>query len=297
MNVKIGTTVGAGAVGAGLAYDGLTTAITGQNQGFIAAVDNAANNPSAGNIFDAAMVPVGDSIGGVAGKKWASKTPSKQVPVVPQESIPLLPRGPSRPSTSSSSSSIASGITTETIRHRPVPARQHQVPAIQPFYPTPPNIPTRNPIPSRTTVPAVPSMPPRTTVPAHYPMPPRTTVPARPLIPARTTIPATRTSIPAIRTTVPARSTIPARNIMTMPTFKVKITVRDVFSGGSSKFHQLMYPLSISPYVKHFGPSDKFYEMPIFRYVYDNVQVRVVRIEEPPPVPVRLIGEMDPDDE
>lgn len=69
-----------------------------------------------------------------------------------------------------------------------------------------------------------------------------------------------------------------------------------IFDGVSPRLKHLMDPLALSPYVKNFGPQDKFYEMNLYRYYYDDVQVRVVRVEDPPPVPVRVNGDIDPDD-
>lgn len=197
----------------------MTTAITGENQGFIAAVDSAVNDPNAGNIFDATMVPVGDFVGGKAGAKLAGKFPTKSVPLAP-ENIPLTRVSP-RPSTSSGGSSIASGrFIPETIRHRNVP------------------------------------------------------------------------------TVSSAGSMTPLRGVSqaVKHVVKTKVRISDMFSGASARFSQLMYPLALSPYVKHFSAEDKFYEMTLYRYYHDMVQGRVVRAEDPPSVPVRVIGDFTPND-
>ena len=57
------------AAAAGASYDIVATAATGEAQGCIAAYEQAAKNPSAGTIFDAVAVPVGDGLAGYSGAK------------------------------------------------------------------------------------------------------------------------------------------------------------------------------------------------------------------------------------
>ncbi|XP_014214078.1 uncharacterized protein LOC106643444 [Copidosoma floridanum] len=58
---------------AGITYDAAATVITDEEQGSIAALKNAVENPSAGSIFDAVAVPVGDGIAGYSGGQIAKK--------------------------------------------------------------------------------------------------------------------------------------------------------------------------------------------------------------------------------
>ncbi|KAE9550796.1 hypothetical protein FO519_005986 [Halicephalobus sp. NKZ332] len=59
-------------IAAGGAYDITHAIVTKKRQGWVAGVENVIENPSAGTIFDAAMIPVGDGMGGYAGGKMGS---------------------------------------------------------------------------------------------------------------------------------------------------------------------------------------------------------------------------------
>ncbi|CAF1493853.1 unnamed protein product, partial [Didymodactylos carnosus] len=62
--------VGAG-IGAGAAVDGVYTAATDKPHGYVAAITNLVDNPSAGGFFDAALMPVGDGLTGYTGGSFA----------------------------------------------------------------------------------------------------------------------------------------------------------------------------------------------------------------------------------
>ncbi|XP_012279076.1 uncharacterized protein LOC105698984 [Orussus abietinus] len=70
-------TGGIGAIPAGIAagvgYDATASAISGEDQGYIAALKNAADNPSAGAFIDALAIPVGDGLAGYSGGQIANK--------------------------------------------------------------------------------------------------------------------------------------------------------------------------------------------------------------------------------
>ncbi|XP_043270760.1 uncharacterized protein [Venturia canescens] len=60
-------------IAAGISYDVTATAVTGEEQGYIAAIKNVAENPSAGAVFDAVAIPVGDGLAGYSGGQMATK--------------------------------------------------------------------------------------------------------------------------------------------------------------------------------------------------------------------------------
>ncbi|XP_017886517.1 uncharacterized protein LOC108628834 [Ceratina calcarata] len=70
-------TGGIGAIPAGIAagvgYDATASAISGEDQGYIAAFKNAVDNPSAGAFIDAIAIPVGDGLAGYSGGQIANK--------------------------------------------------------------------------------------------------------------------------------------------------------------------------------------------------------------------------------
>lgn len=60
-------------IAAGLAYDASASAITGEEQGYLAALKNVAENPSAGAFIDAIAIPVGDGLAGYSGGRMANE--------------------------------------------------------------------------------------------------------------------------------------------------------------------------------------------------------------------------------
>lgn len=78
----------------------------------------------------------------------------------------------------------------------------------------------------------------------------------------------------------------------------IKVTVKacDMFNGASSRFRQLMDPQELNSSIKKFGSDDKFYELTLYRYYYDDVKMHVVRVKDPHYVPVRMMGNFTPED-
>lgn len=59
-------------IAAGVTYDATASVVTGKDQGYVAAFKNAAVNPSAGSIIDAASIPVSDALAGYSGGEIAN---------------------------------------------------------------------------------------------------------------------------------------------------------------------------------------------------------------------------------
>uniref|UniRef100_A0A914QEV7 Uncharacterized protein n=1 Tax=Panagrolaimus davidi TaxID=227884 RepID=A0A914QEV7_9BILA len=66
-----------GGIGAGLTYDGVHSVVTDKSQGFVAAIENAVENPKFSTIFDAAAVPTFDALGGIGGGKMGGQIRAK----------------------------------------------------------------------------------------------------------------------------------------------------------------------------------------------------------------------------
>lgn len=69
---KVGLAAIPAGIAAGTVYDTAGTVITDKPQGIYAAVDKVKKHPTAGNVFEAAFIPMGDGVGGYAGGKLAN---------------------------------------------------------------------------------------------------------------------------------------------------------------------------------------------------------------------------------
>lgn len=65
---------------------------------------------------------------------------------------------------------------------------------------------------------------------------------------------------------------------------------RNVMSGTSESFNKLLHLLLLERVIRQYNESDKFYEMTVYRFQFDPNAGRVVKVESPPKIPIKIVG-------